>query len=433
MPSREETNQALRDRALKLFQTGIEAADPQTVLTKTLAKHPLAPRKKGRIIVISLGKAAMAMATTYLDQLPDKTVDECLIITNYENAENARPIKGATLFASGHPVPDENGLKAGKAIIDCLEATTQEDHVIVLISGGGSALVPAPIEGISLADKIAVNKLLLANGYAIEEMNLVRQTLSRLKGGGLSGLAAPASVEAYILSDVVGDNLSVIASGPTSPPLGTTADAMRLFSKKDLLGKLPAAVQKALESRLDDNEPDLSKSINHLVGSNRISLDAILSEIPEGWKGMILDDLLQGDVEDVAPKLLKQIGQAANRQKTALIWGGETTVTLKGAGRGGRNQELSLRLAALAESAPVDGQWIFLSGGTDGRDGPTDSAGGLVDAGTISRIKKAGGDPGKLLANNDSYNALTLSGDHIMIGATGTNVADIQICLIDRT
>lgn len=425
--------QDLRDLALDLFRTGIQAANPQHGLRKAFAEKPPAQSDIGRTLVISLGKAAIAMARTCLSCLPTGKADECLIVTNYENAEHAPHLPDARLYASGHPVPDKNGLEASRALIACLETTTSDDHVIVLISGGGSALVPAPIEGVSLEDKIEVSKLLLDNGYTIHEMNLIRQTLSQLKGGDLSALASPATVDAYILSDVVGDDLSVIASGPTSPPLGNAADALRLFAEKGLLEQVPTHIRDALAKRAGDVKPDLSNTTNHLIGSNRISLDSILSDLPDGWNGAILDDLLEGDVEEVAPKLLEQIRQAPKGQKSALIWGGETTVTLKGTGRGGRNQELALRLAALAETNPIDGRWIFLSGGTDGRDGPTDSAGGLVDANTISRIREEDCNINKLLTNNDSYKALTFSQDHIMIGATGTNVADIQICLIDRT
>nr|WP_321456016.1 DUF4147 domain-containing protein [uncultured Cohaesibacter sp.] len=419
----------LRDLAAALFEAGIEAADPRLALEKTFEETPLLPLQQGRYLIIALGKAAGAMAQTCLKALPEKTPYECLVVTNYENDV---PINGAKCFAAGHPVPDENGLKAGKAIIDLLATTTEEDHVIVLISGGGSALVPAPLPGISLEDKIAVSKLLLAHGYSIHQINLVRQCLSQLKGGGLSQLAAPASVQSYILSDVVGDDLSTIASGPTNPPLGSKKDALALFEDKGLVDQLPESVRKALSTEADATDLDFTNTTNQLVGSNRLSLNAIMASLPIGWHGQILDDLLEGDVEQVAPDLLQAARNAPDGERTVYIWGGETTVTLKGDGKGGRNQELALRFAAANEKEPIDGAWVFLSGGTDGRDGPTDSAGGLVDAETLHRIRQTGEKPSALLANNDSYKALELSGDHLMIGATGTNVADIQICLVDK-
>ena len=201
--------------------------------------------KKGAIWLLPLAKRQAPWREPCLKALPENTAFECLVITNYENDA---PIEGATCFAAGHPVPDENGLKAGKAVMALLATTTPEDRVIVLISGGGSALVPAPLPGLSLEDKIAVNKLLLAHGYAIQEMNLVRQSLSRLKGGGLSQLAAPAPVQSYILSDVVGDDLSVIASGPTNPPLGSKKDAIALFESKGLVDQLPPSSQRSTGS-----------------------------------------------------------------------------------------------------------------------------------------------------------------------------------------
>lgn len=432
MAAQQTDTPSLRKLALDLFQVGVDAANPARGLEQTFAKSPLPDLDEGRYLVIALGKAANAMAETCLKALPDDTPYEALVVTNYENA---KAIEGATTFAAGHPVPDENGLAAGQAIIQMLDKTTEQDRVIVLISGGGSALVPAPIEGISLADKITVNKLLLANGYAIHEMNLIRQTLSQLKGGGLSQLAKPAKVESYILSDVVGDDLSTIASGPTNPPLGTVKDALALFEDKNLLDALPDAVRTALQAKADSDAEatDLSNTDNLLIGSNRISLEAILEALPIGWRGLILDDLLEGDVEDVAPMLRDAVEEAPEGHKTAYIWGGETTVTLKGDGRGGRNQELAARFAVAEEAASLKGHWVFLSGGTDGRDGPTDSAGGLVDQQSLTRMRSEGADPAALLANNDSYKALKASGDHIDIGATGTNVADIQICLIDRS
>nr|WP_319388062.1 DUF4147 domain-containing protein [uncultured Cohaesibacter sp.] len=430
MTGEESEIRQLRDLASALFEEGVAAADPRLALEKAFSENPLSPLQEGRYLVIALGKAAGAMAQTCLRALPNETPHECLVITNYENATE---IEGARCFAAGHPVPDENGLAAGQAIIDMLATTTAQDRVIVLISGGGSALAPAPLPGLTLEDKAAVSRLLLANGYVIQEMNLVRQCLSQLKGGGISQLAAPASVDSFILSDVVGDDLSVIASGPTNPPLGSKKDALALFAAKGLVEQLPPPVRAVLESQDAADATDFSNTTNRLIGSNRLSLDAVLEALPLGWQGTILDDLLEGDVEVVAPRLLDAARAAPDGQKTAYIWGGETTVTLKGDGKGGRNQELALRFAAASEEQPIDGHWVFLSGGTDGRDGPTDSAGGLVDAETLYRIRQSGARPRELLANNDSYKALDLSGDHLMIGATGTNVADIQICLVDKS
>lgn len=411
----------LRAEASRLFQVAVAAADPAGALRRAVLAHPVeVPPKGGAYIVIAVGKAAVPMAETALTLLTGARV-QALVVTNYENA---RPVAGATVMASGHPVPDENGAKAGEAVADLLEAAGQNDRVIALISGGGSALLPAPAPGLTLTDKVAVNKLLLANGFEVTEINLIRQQLSRLKGGGMLRLAAPAPVTSFILSDVIGDDLRAIASGPTVAPLGTRADAKHLFVTRGLWSDLPAAVQK----HLDAVEPQTStppSAANHLIGSNRVSLAA--TALACGASATIVSDRLVGDVEAAAVEIITA-ATTAPQTPACLIFGGETTVTLRGKGLGGRNQELALRVAMAMPDLGRD--WAFLSGGTDGRDGPTDAAGGIVDRGTAERIRKAGADPMALLANNDSNRALALAHDLLITGATGTNVADVQILML---
>jgi len=323
-------------------------------------------------------------------------------------------------MAAGHPVPDENGQAAGLAVIALLQTTTVDDVVLALISGGGSALLPAPIEGVSLADKAEVSRILLGAGVDITEMNMVRQQLSRLKGGGMARLASPAKLHGYILSDVIGDDLRVIASGPTVAPISSRSTVLELLTNLNVFDLMPASVQDALKV----NEPlmALVHAENVLVGSNGHSLRAMLAASDDG---VIVTDSLTGDVEDAAEFILQSALQSPSR---TLIFGGETTVTIRGDGKGGRNQELALRVAMLAEKADL-GEWLFLSGGTDGRDGPTDAAGGIVDRHTVQRIRDAGKNPEALLANNDSYAALQAAGDLLVTGATGTNVADVQVFL----
>jgi hydroxypyruvate reductase len=256
----------------------------------------------------------------------------------------------------------------------------------------------------------------------ISQLNLVRQALSRLKGGGLLRAAHPAPVTSYILSDVIGDDLRVIASGLTVAPVGSRAEARALLQGKGLWAELPASVQAALER--DTVQPPLPAATNVLIGSNRKSLEAM--QAAAGAGAAIVSDRLEGDVADAAAEIFAAEKSAGDR--ACLIFGGETTVRLQGTGLGGRNQELALRVAM---GMPDLGRpWVFLSGGTDGRDGPTDAAGGVVDAGTVSRIIAAGGDPAALLANNDSHRALSLAGDLLVSGATGTNVADVQVLLL---
>lgn len=413
----------LRAEARRLFDCAVKAADPALALRAGLARNPVGkPVKNGRYLVVAVGKAAIPMVEEAM-RLLDGAPILAIAVTNYENA---RPVAGATVLASGHPVPDENGRKAGEAVADLLASATADDRVVALISGGGSALLPAPADGLSLADKAEVNKLLLANGYEITEINLVRQQLSRLKGGGMLRLAAPAPVTAFILSDVIGDDLRVIASGPTVAPIGTRADARALFKARNLWDKLPSAVRVSLDQ--PDDISTLPPARNFLTGSNRISLQAV-EENTEISHHEIVSDHLTGDVADACDAILAAAAQHAGSTPVCLIFGGETTVVLRGNGRGGRNQELALRMALSAPDR-LKRPFVFLSGGTDGRDGPTDAAGGIVDEGSAGRMRAAGIDPEALLANNDSNTALAASGDLLMTGATGTNVADVQILLL---
>ena len=395
---------ALRTQLTQLFTVGVAAADPYEAVRTALAEDPFEPA-----LIVSVGKAAMRMAEAALDTLGRGA--RCLVITNYENA---RDLDGAEVFASGHPIPDENGAKASQAVLDALDAGA--GPVLALISGGGSALLPAPAKGISLEEKAEVNRLLLASGADIRQMNLVRQQLSRLKGGGFIVSAEPHPVRALILSDVVGDDLSTIASGPTAPSLGTAGDAIQMLKRFGLWDYISDSVRDHLAAV--GRIRRLKSGDNRLIGSNTQSLRAIAAEI-EGVT--LLADPVEGDVAEAARLICDQAAKSG-----FTLWGGETTVQIKGKGKGGRNQELALRIAVEAGKRGW-GEWMCLQAGTDGRDGPTDAAGAIVDQGTLGRIAAKGGDIGMYLANNDSYTALSLSGDLLVTGATGTNVSDIGI------
>lgn len=394
------------------FQAGVAAADPYQAVARALADGAFA-LPDGRLFVIAIGKAAGAMMRAALTSLPKPHA--ALVVTNYENAG---PVDGARVMAAGHPVPDENGLQAGLAVQKMLARSTAADAVLVLVSGGGSALLPAPVPGLTLDEKAQVNRLLLGAGLDITQMNMVRQHLSRLKGGGLLRVAAPAPVTALILSDVVGDDLRVIASGPTVTPIGTRAEAMRLLEDHGLWAQVPDPVRTIL--RRDAAAQPVPNAVNHLIGSNAQSVAATARALP----GAQVDPTpLVGDVADAATRIVALVARPG-----VTVLGGETTVTLRGTGLGGRNQELALRVALALADRPG---WRFLSGGTDGRDGPTDAAGALVDGSTVARIHAAGGDARALLANNDSYTALKLAGDLLVTGGTGTNVADVQILAVN--
>lgn len=392
-----------RADAMRLFKAGVAAADPYRAVAGALGADRPA-------LIVAVGKAAGRMAEAALAAYPDVPA---IVVTNYENA---KPLEGAEVLASGHPVPDENGAAAAERVIAALK--TAGGPVLAMISGGGSALLPAPAEGITLAEKAEVNRLLLASGADITEMNLIRQQISRLKGGGFARLAAPHPVTALILSDVIGDDLRAIASGPTTEALGTAGDAIARLKARGLWGRVPASVRGHLETAPPPSP--LPPVANRLVGSNGQSLAAMVAA---SHGAQVIAAPVVGDVAEAA----KAICDAAGPGIT--LWGGETTVEIKGAGRGGRNQELALRIALEAERRGWPKGWVCLQGGTDGRDGPTEAAGGLVDSGTLARIRSNGGDPEALLADNNSNAALALAGDLLTIGATGTNVADLGVLI----
>ncbi|WP_323718605.1 glycerate kinase type-2 family protein [Paracoccus aminovorans] len=411
----------MRALAGRLYAAAVTAADPALAVRRHFERHP-DPGVAGHSTLIAVGKAAPAMLAEAREHVRGPVT--ALAVT-HEGNETTVP--GARVLTASHPVPSESGLQAGREILALLDAAGAADRVLALISGGGSALIPAPRAPLTLADKQAVNRLLLASGLDITAMNLVRQQLSELKGGGFLRHAAPAPVTGLILSDVIGNELGAVASGPTSPPLGTRQDALALLTRHGLLEQLPAAVRTLLET--PETAAPLPAAENHLIGSNEQSLQAMRDAVAAGWTARIVSDRLVGDVADAAAEIVRAAREAPADRPTALIFGGETTVTLRGTGKGGRNQELALRVAEAMRD--WSGDWTFLSGGTDGRDGPTDAAGGLVDGGTMARIAAAGQDVQALLANNDSHAALAAAGDLLLTGATGTNVADVQVMLLN--
>jgi glycerate 2-kinase len=397
-----------RDEMTALFRIGVRAADPRAAVRDSLLAQPLPPCK--RVFLLAFGKAACAMAEAALPLVPAPAA--ALVVTN---PENAVAVQGAEVIAAGHPVPDAQSLRAGQAAEALLAQAGPEDRVLVLVSGGGSALLVAPVAGLTLADKAQVSQILLGAGLDIVAMNAVRQHLSRLKGGGVLRAAAPAPVTALILSDVIGDDLRAIASGPTVAPIAARADVVADLQKRGLWERLPNPVREALLR--PESRRDLPAAENRLIGSNARSVAAMAQARPDA---LHRDMPLVGDVGAAAQTL----AHLAQTRPGLHIMGGETTVSLRGTGLGGRNQELALRLALA-----MDGRagWRFLSAGTDGRDGPTEAAGAVVDGETCARIRAAGGDPAALLANNDSHRALDLAGDLLITGGTGTNVADLQI------
>jgi glycerate 2-kinase len=438
---------SLRQDALSIFKAGIAAADPYQAVRHYLTPELLSHYAK--VHVIAFGKAACAMAQAAQDIIPGGMLaGRGIAITNYENAT---PVDNVDVIGASHPLPDAAGLDGARLIADRVRSAKENELVLVLVSGGGSALIPYPAGQITLQEKIATTDLLLACGATINQINCIRKHLSLLKGGGLARMAMPANVHALILSDVLGDDPSSIASGPTVADETTYADAIEILKDKGIWDRVPVNIRQHLEQGklghiAETPKPgdDIFKNTGHtLIGSNTISVNAMLEAARKlGYLTELYSKHLSGEARTVGAALVAQcierrlpkvgaLGEAAPQDKPiALLAGGETTVTLKGTGRGGRNQEMALAFALAAEQHGLTGNWAFLSGGTDGRDGPTDAAGGLVDNNTVKRMAQAGVNPVELLENNDSYNALKASDDLVNTGATGTNVADLQILLI---
>ena len=438
----------LRGDALSAFEAGVAAAEPQAAVRRTLrtsnAGRPVIAGEEvaagTRLLVVSFGKAACTMAKAVASVVPEEVFPGPGIAV--VNAENRREVSRFRVRSSGHPVPDRAGVQAAEEVTRYVDSATEKDAVLVLVSGGGSALLPAPSEGVTLEDKMETTLQLLACGATIHEMNAVRKHLSTLKGGGLARRAAPARIEAHLLSDVIGDDLSTIASGPTVADPTTFADARGILEKYGILETVPTAIAERLE-RGDHGEvpetpkpgdPIFDRVNNVLVGSNRQSLDAAAERAKAlGYEVVIASRELCGDARDAAAALSRHVRQRATTARpVAILAGGETTVTVKGSGRGGRNQEMALHFALACKDMQVKFPWVFLSGGTDGRDGPTDAAGGLVDPCTLSRGATAGHNVETELENNNSYRFLEASGDLLKTGATGTNVADLQVLLVAR-
>ena len=446
-----------RSAALSIFLAGIKAADPYLALKRCLSSDDqsiiirlnlddpkqIRTGQWSKVQIIALGKAACAMSKAAQELIPAPLLAATsLAVTNYENVTDVAQTK---VLGAGHPLPDAKGYEAAHCCAELLSRAQLGELVLVLISGGGSALIPYPADALTLQEKIATTNLLLACGASINQINCVRKHLSTLKGGGFARLAAPADVHAFILSDVLGDDLSSIASGPTVPDPSTYSDAIAVFNSFGIWQQVPTKIQQHLEQGRLGHIPETPKAddalfnncTQTLIGSNTISVNAAIKAAAQlGYQTQLYDRHLCGEARTAADTWVLAAKQLRNNgigHTLALVAGGETTVSLKGTGHGGRNQELALAFALAAQQHNLIGNWTFLSGGTDGRDGPTDAAGGIVDQDSVTRMLQAGLDPLALLNNNDSYTALQGSEDLLMTGATGTNVADLQVLLLHPT
>ena len=390
-----------------------------------------------RISLVGGGKATAPMALA-MEELLGERVRTGMINVKYGFTEKLGVTR--TVEAS-HPLPDENGVKGTEAILDYLAKTNDKDLIISLISGGGSALLCQPAQGITLGEKQTLTGMLLDCGASIDEINAVRKHISAAKGGQMARAAFPATVVNLMLSDVVGDKMDVIASGPFVPDTSTFEDALGILRKYDLKG-VPGSIVRRLEDGAKGRIPDTPKQgdsvflnvSNIIVGSNILALEAAEKKAGElGYDTLILSSLIEGETRDVARvhcAIAREICRSGRPigKPACIISGGETTVTIRGNGLGGRNQEFCLMSAV--EIAGLPEKMVVLSGGTDGNDGPTDAAGAVVDPYTVERGRKAGLSAVDFLNNNDAYHFFEKTEDLLMTGPTNTNVMDVRLLLI---
>lgn len=381
--------------------------------------------KIGRVRVLGLGKASPAMTLPLADLLPDRATRGLLI----PKATPVHAPDGFDLQPGGHPVPSEASLRAGQKARGLVRGLDENDLLVCLISGGGSALMTLPHAGVSLPDLRALTSDLLACGARVDEVNILRRHLDSLKGGGLARLASPARVVSLILSDVVGNPLEAVASGPTAPDPSTREDARRVLEKYGLAEKVPAPILEALETNPETPKPGdalFERVQNVVVGSNARAAESACSQArSEGFHPVWLGDDWQGEARDVGRELSRILKSASEPRPFCLVAGGETTVAVRGRGHGGRNQELAL--AAVRELAGRR-DLLLVSLATDGEDGVTDAAGAVVSGGTLARGLGLGLVPESFLAENDSYSYFSALDDLLKPGPTGTNVNDLMFC-----
>jgi len=454
------TYQAFRKDLENIFLAGVSRVDPYQLIKNSvkIRKEELTVEADqqqlnfdlsafNRIMVIGFGKATAKMALAMEEILGDR-LSEGVISVKYGHTEQLRRI---VTIEAGHPVPDENGLQAARQIIDLASRADEKTLIITLISGGGSALIPYPIRistdsgdiSLTLAEKQKVTRILLECGATIHEINAVRKHLSQIKGGRLAELMAPATSLNLILSDVVGDNLDVIASGATSPDMSTFTDVQTVFDRYNIVEKLSDNVRHILNLGFQGRIPETPKpgdNIFHqvhnvLIGTNRTALAAAKEEAERrGYQTEVVTSQLIGEAREVARNLFeiaKKRQPLPGQKPLCLLFGGETTVTIRGNGKGGRNQEMALAfLSEMARDATAAARISFLSAGTDGNDGPTDAAGAYATM-DLANLAAAGGlSITDYLENNDAYHFFDNVDGLLRTGPTNTNVCDIQLILI---
>lgn len=438
----------MRKHATSIFDAALRAVDPEEAILHHLKRNgnsleigerALNLNHYDRILVVGAGKADAPMARALEAILSERITDGVIVVKE----GHGLPLAHIQIREAGHPVPDQRGIEGTEEVLSLLTDAREDDLVICLISGGGSALLVAPVPGVSLEDKQEVTRLLLACGATIHEINTVRKHLSRAKGGGLAHLAHPATMVSLILSDVVGDNLDVIGSGPTIPDSSTFRQAKQVLKAHGIWDQAPESVRQHIESGVNGSIAEtpkpgdiaFQKDAWELVGTNLQALMAASEEAEKaGYRPLILSARVEGETREVAKvhmAIAKEVALSGHpvSPPACILSGGETTVTLQGKGKGGRNQEFVLASAIALES---ERRIVVLSGGTDGTDGPTDAAGAIADGTTLTRASNKGLDSVDHLNRNDAYPFFQDLGDLLITGPTRTNVMDVRIILVGK-
>ena len=426
----------MREDAIAAFHAAVAAVQPERIIPSAVSvgggrvsiRGEALPEVKGRRVVVALGKAGPTLADAWLELLPDWT-DELLVLTPHGVPVSDRVAQGGEVLRGAHPSPDEQGEASCRRLLELAASLGEEDLLVVLLSGGASALLAAPRPGLALEDIRATTTALLASGATIHRLNAVRRQLLAAAGGGLARAAAPAQVVTLVLSDVLGDLIPDIGSGPTVPSPTTAADALGVLGGLGVVAELPRTVVEVLRARVEKPDDDgwAARNRVHVLANNRTAVDAAAAFLAgRGYRTIAHPGELTGEARDRGALLARFAEAFSSSRPTAFVAGGETTVAVRGSGSGGRNHELALS-AALELSGRR--QVVILAAGTDGIDGSTDAAGAVVDPGTVARARAAGVDFAASLANNGSGPALAATGDAIRTGPTGTNVCDLVLLL----
>ena len=437
---------SVSEQLLEIFKHGVSSVQPNNILDnfiKVKSKKIIVTEgskqkiysKINRVFPVCIGKASVDMAKKIkkIFKVSNFKIEKGILIVNKENFSK---VKGFKCFSSGHPIPNKNGLDASIFLENYLGKLEKNDLVLIFISGGGSALAPYPVDGISLEEKIIINKILLESGANIKEINIVRKHLSKLKGGNLVKICNPAYVHSFILSDVIGDDLSSIASGMTIYDNSTFRDVKKILNKYKIWTKIPKNIKnhinngekkKELETP-EKNNQIFRKTNNTLIGSNNLCLNNMKNLCKKyNINSKIWFKNIDGDVKKISKKFSNNIKKIKYKTPVLLISGGETTVKVNGKGKGGRNQEFALYFAIEMKKINPSKSFIILSAGTDGRDGPTNAAGGILNQGSLEKIKNKKVNLKKELLNNNSYQVLKKINSLVIIDGTNTNVADVQL------